>query len=264
LVALAPAPAAAQGIGALQQGDEPLEINADEGIEWRRDEQLYIARGNARAAQGDLEVFADELVAHYRTAADGSTDVFQIDAVGNVRIVSPNERAYGDIGNYYVDKGLLMLRGKNLKMETVEDVITARDSLEYWEEQKIAVARGNAVATRGEKKVRAQTITAYFAEDAAGDLAVQRVDGLGDVEISSPTEFARADKGVYYVDREIATLSGRVKVTRGDSQLNGEFAEVNLKTGVSRLTGSPTGGGEAGRVRGLLIPQRKPDLKPGS
>ncbi len=40
-------PTAAQGLKGLQSGDQPLEINAEEGIEWRRNEQLYIARGNA-------------------------------------------------------------------------------------------------------------------------------------------------------------------------------------------------------------------------
>ena len=257
-------PAAAQGISGLQGGDEPLEINADEGIEWRRDTNQYVARGNARAAQGDLEVLADTLTAFYRPGGGGgSTDIYQIDVEGNVRIVTPKERAYGDLGRYDVERGLLVLWGENLRFETDQDVITARDSLEYWENEQVAVARGNAVALREDKRVRGDIMTARFAEDAQGDLAINRVDLNGNVIISTPQESVRGDKGVYFVQRQVATLTGDVKITRGDNQLNGRYAEVNLKTGVSKLLGAPPGQ-DGTRVRGLLVPRRKPDEGGGS
>ncbi len=76
------APAGGQGLipGGGGGGDKPLEISADEGIEWRRDSNQYIARGNARAAQGDLEVFADVLIANYRPGVDSSSEIYQVDA----------------------------------------------------------------------------------------------------------------------------------------------------------------------------------------
>ena len=54
------ATAAAQGIGLPNQNnDKPVEIHADQGIEWQQDAQAYIARGNAKATQGDTTVHAD-------------------------------------------------------------------------------------------------------------------------------------------------------------------------------------------------------------
>ena len=38
--------------------DEPLEITADKTLEWHRNDQKYIARGNAKAAQGDVSITA--------------------------------------------------------------------------------------------------------------------------------------------------------------------------------------------------------------
>jgi lipopolysaccharide export system protein LptA len=256
---LAASGASAQGLDALQQGDDPLEINADQGIEWRRDSQQYIARGNARAARGEMEVFADTLTAHYRPVAAGGTEIYQIDAEGNVRIVTPTERVFGDLGRYDVDRGLMILWGQNLRMETAEDVVTARDSLEYWEKRQLAVARGNAVAVRQDKRMRADLLTAYFERGEGGELEIDRVDGKGNVEVSSPTEFARGDSGIYYADQQLATLTGSVRITRGENQLNGEYAEVNMETGISKLLGAPPGAGGDARVRGLLVPRRKPD-----
>ena len=44
-----------------------------------------------------------------------------------------------------------------------------------------------------------------------------------------------------------AVLDGDVKVTRGDNQLNGGRAEIDLRTGISRLLAA-----EGTPVRGLL------------
>ncbi len=258
------APAAAQGVSGLQGGDKPMEIDADEGIEWRRDINQYIARGNARAAQGDVEVLADVLTAHYRPDADGGSEIYQIDADGNVRIVSPDQVVYADRARYDMERSVIVLTGDNLKLENGQDVITARDTLEYWEERQIAVARGNAVAQRQDKRVRADLLTAYLVPDANDKLEIDRVDLKGNVQVASPTEYAEGTNAVYYVKREFATLSGNVKITRGENQLNGEYAEVDLASGISRLLSAPPGRQERDRVRGLIIPKRKPSQGTGS
>ena len=140
-----PAAAIAQGIGLPgQSGDKPIEIHADQGIEWQKNNKAYIARGNARAAQGDVAVLADTLTAYYRETEGGGTDIWRIDAVGSVRIVTPIQRAFGDKAVYDVARGILILTG-GTRLETETDRITARDSLEYWEKRSLAVARGNAI-----------------------------------------------------------------------------------------------------------------------
>ena len=50
-------------------------------------------------------------------------------------------------------------------------------------------------------------------------------------------------------------MSGNVRITRGQNQLNGDFAEVNLSTGISRLLTSTDSAGDK-RVRGLFVPQK--------
>lgn len=258
LAAAFAAPLRAQGLTGLQGGDEPLEINAEQGIEWHRGEQLYIARGNARAARGDLTVYAETMTAHYAKGDDGVTQIDRIDAEGNVRIKSPTETVYGDHGVYDVVNGVLVVVGKNLRMVGEKDVITARDSLEYWERKQIAVARGDADARREDKRIRADVLTASFEKDSDGKQTVKRIDAYGNVRVSTATEFARGKRGVYYVDREFATLTGDVSLTRDDNQLNGQYAEVDMKTGVSRLLAAPPGETAAAPVRGLIVPKRKP------
>lgn len=227
--------------------DGTIEIEAEDGIEWIRDAKTYVARGNARAARAGIEVLADTLTAYYRVGADGEGQkIFRLDADGNVRIVSATERAYGDKAVYHMDEAVVVLLGRGLRFETTDAVITARDSLEYWQDKQLAVARGEAIVTQGEKRLKADILSAHFAASSSEKQGVVQIDAFGNVHISTPTEIARGDEGVYILADGVATLCGSVRITRGDSQLNGECAEVNLNTGISRLLGG------AGRVRGLI------------
>lgn len=232
----------------------PIEIDADQALEWHQDEKAYVARGNAQARRGDLEVRADVLTAYYRELPGGGTEIWRFTADGNVRIASPTQEAYGDRAIYDIDRQVAVLTGEDLRLVTETDVVTARDSLEYWTEQRLAVARGDAVATRDRNKVRADMLIALFEEGDGGDLEIDRIDADGNVVVTTPTDVARGSKGVYDLDSNIATLTGDVRITRGQNQLNGQVAEVNLNTGISRvLSGGPQGGAE-GRVRGLFVP----------
>lgn len=249
----------AQSLGFSRGGDGPIQIEADDGIEWQRANQLYVARGNARAQQGTVTVEADELIAFYRPNAAGENEIFRIDANGNVRILSDDEVARSDKAVYDIDNGVLVMTGDQIQLDTTQDTIVARDSMEYYETRQLAVARGNALAIRGDRRVRADVLTAHFGEGGQ-QAEMERIEALGNVLVSTPTDIVRAEKGEYDPARGIATVTGNVKITRGDTQLNGERAEVNLETGESRLLSSPSGE----RVRGLFLPRAKTGGDPGS
>jgi lipopolysaccharide export system protein LptA len=291
-------PAAAQGLVG-GSGDGPLEINASDGIEWRRDEQVYIARGDATASRGGVTVRGDRLIAHYRRTdgdgdrggdaggsaglSTGGTEIYRVEAVGGVRIGDARATTTGDKAVYDLDQQVVVLTGEDLRFETEQETITAEDSLEYWQARNLAVARGDARAERDDRVIRAEVLAARFAprgqagedaEGAAGDSRadadggvarqqdIERIEAFENVRISTPTEFARGDRGVYDVSSEVATLIGNVRITRGENQLNGGWGQVNLRTGVSRLRGAPPEGGSSSRVRALLQPDSARDAEP--
>ncbi|WP_420403359.1 LptA/OstA family protein [Nisaea sp.] len=238
-----------------QAGDDgPVTVEADDGIEWIRDQRMYVARGNAKAARGGVTVRADTLTALYRDA-NGATDIYRLEAIGNVVISSDKQTGYGERAVYDLDEAVAVMLGKQAppRLETGTETITARDSLEYWEQRQIAVARGNATAKKDDRTIRADTLIARFEEDAGGKLVATRMDAVGDVVITTAEDVARGDEGIYNVDSETAILQGNVRITRGENQLNGERAEVNLKTGISKLLSGPDGAKQ--RVRGLFNPK---------
>jgi lipopolysaccharide export system protein LptA len=235
-------------------GDTPIEIDADNGIEWQQDGLVFVARGNARAVRGEVQVLADELRAYYRQTREGTTEIWRLDAIGAVRIKSAEGTAYGDKALYDVDNSILTITGNNLKLVSGQDWLTATDQLEYWEKKQMAVARGNAVSKRKDKKLSAMVLAAYFRKNEKNKTRIYRVDAFDAVKITTNKDKATSDRGVYNVRSGIATLTGNVKIIRDNNTLNGCSADVNLNTGRSRLHSCATGNT---RVKGSFLPKKK-------
>ena len=291
--------AAAQAIDLSHGG--PITVTSQGGIEWRQKSQEVIADQDAKAVRGDVTVTADQLIAHYRkkqgaaaapakTGAAGSADqsgglegnneIYLLEALGHVHIFTPTDQAFGDHGAYDMDQGVLVLTGHALKLTTPTYVVTAKDSLEYWSTQHMAVARGDAVlVTNTGRRIAADVLVAYTdagaapAQGAAGGTTLaasktvsstpagsssddvsgklKRVDAIGHVVIMTATEIVQGDRAVYDPVLGIARIAGGVRITRGQNVLVGDEALVNMKTGVSRLLST----GDT-QVKGLIIPNQ--------
>ena len=282
-----PSGATAQGLslGNVSE-DRPIEISADGGIEWQQDAQVYIARGNAKAKRGTTEVYADTLTAHYRPSkgTGGDTEIYRLNADGHVTIKGERQTVVGDQAVYDVDQQIGIVTGKTLKMTTATDVVTARDSLEWYDEKQVAVARGDAVAVRDTKRIRADVLTAHMTKekpqpaarkpekpatamakprDSATPLGntdegskISRVDAQGNVLVSTETDVGQGDFGVYNADSGIATLLGNVTVTRGPNAIRGQYAVMDLNNNISRMMAAPaTAGTPPTPVQGLFVRQ---------
>lgn len=232
----------------------PIEVYAQNGIEWQQEGNMFVARGDARAVRDGVEVLGDELRAYYREKPTGESEVWRLDALGNVRIVSASETAYGDRAIYNADQKVLVVDGKKPRLVSGQDTLTATQQLEYWETKRFAVARGDAVATRDNKQVRADVLVAHLRNGPKGETRVYRVDAYDNVRIKTERETATGQRGVYNVESGIATLTGNVLLVRDDNQLRGCRAEVNLNTGVSKLFPCAS---TQGRVNGSFVPKQR-------
>ncbi|MCW9032586.1 MAG: hypothetical protein OQK35_03065 [Alphaproteobacteria bacterium] len=239
----------------------PIEVFADNGIEWIKNSEMLVARGNARALKGDMTIDTDELRAYYRNAKKGGTEVWRLDAVGAVKVVSGGATVHGDKGIYDVDSNVFVVTGKKLRLISKESNLTARDSLEYWTVRELAVARGDAVIVQQGKRLQADVLSAQFAKAKSGQSVAKKINAFGNVRVVTQHEVVTADKGVYNVGSNIVTLSGSVKMTRGSNQLNGCSAQVNLKTNVSKLYSCKGAGNSGNRVRGSISREGKTVIK---
>lgn len=290
-------PAAAQPIDL--SGGGPVEVTSRGGFELRENEQVVIATGDARAVRDNVTVLADRLVARYRKKApapgappapatpapgaapgapdaeNGGNEVYRLEAHGHVRILTETDEAVGDDAIYDIDQAVLLMTGKALKLTTPQQVLTARDTMEYWSQQHMAVGRGNAVVVTSDgRRLAGDVLVAYTQQD--GDTPVnaatpkpaapvtpgkpsgdpiadsgklKRIDAFGNVEVRTAVDIVRGDRGIYITETGIARVVGHVRITHNGSQVNGPAADVNMKTGVARIN-SVAGS----QVEGLIVP----------
>jgi len=270
---------------------QPIEIRADNGIEWQQNTRTYIARGHAVAIRGPTEVHADTLIAHYRDAkggnAGGNTEIYRLDAEGNVLIHKEGETITGDHAVYDVDQAVGVITGKNLKMTTATDTITARDRFDWYDQKQIGVARGDAVAIRNGKTIRADVLTGYMTKTPAGpakpgekpkpaatpaaakagapkpgekgapgddDSKLSRVDAQGHVVVTNGSDVGQSDYGVYNAQTGIVTLIDNAVITRDKDVIRGQYAVMDLNTNVSRMMPNTAADpGKHQQVRGLFV-----------
>ncbi len=234
----------------------PLEVEASQGIEWRREQGTVVARGDAVATQGKMTVRADELTAYYQDTPSGGNRIYRFEATGNVRVSNGENRLFGPKVTYDVDGAIFTVAGGKSTLETPSETIVANEGMEYRSRERIASARGDVVAVRGPRKLRADQMTAEFAEGPDGAMQVIRIDASGEVLIATAKEVVRANKAVYHPEQEKVELNGNVRVTRGRTELAGAQASLDLRSGVSRLEGGGGSGG-SGRARAVFMPESR-------
>lgn len=253
-------PAYGQDLIQRSAGAEPIEITADSTLEWDRTGKFFTANGNAKARQGDTAVEAGRLVAKYRSSNAKSIDIRELEAIGSVVLTSDQSKAYGERALYSLDTGLAVMTGDALRMIAPNGSVTAEKRFEYWTNEGRLEAIGNAEIQHKDEKGQINTLqadhfTAFLTKDAQGKQVLKTLQAKGNVVITTPAETLKGAYGVYDALAQTADITGNVTITRGPNILEGEKAAVDLKTGVSKLIGSGTSGGQ---VRGVFYPESSP------
>jgi len=275
------------------------------------------AGDGARPPAGDQAAQAGSGQGLLGDSDGGGNEIYRVQAEGNVHIYTQTDQAQGDKATYDLDQAVMVLTGRNLKLTTPSQVLSARDDMEYWAQKHMAVARGDAVVvTNDGRRLSADTVVAYTVpttdqpklgekpaeartrqpdagarpteagakqpaaaaaaatgapeprqvaaqekpaikgtpqpapEDPLGASGkLEKVECYGNVVIRTVNDTVTGDRAVYVPDSGIARVAGKVRITRGQNQLAGAEADVNLKTGISRLLPS-----KGARVSGLLVP----------
>ena len=55
--------------------DNPVEIYAEDAIEWHKNEKKYLAIGNAKASSGTMSLTSEKIEAFYNEVEDSAMDI---------------------------------------------------------------------------------------------------------------------------------------------------------------------------------------------
>ena len=223
-----------------KQNGEPVEIYAEQGIEWHKNDNKYLAIGNAIAKSGNMSVNSDRIEAFYEESDNSGMDIKLVKAHRNVVVTDENLKIVGGkLAEYNLRKDYFSIFGKNLILTSQENKLESNNKMEYWRTKGVAIASGKAKAQKGnEFKIEAEKLVWYLNENDK-KIDVKKIFGFDNVSIYTNNEVAFSDKALYNKKSGICKLFGNVKLQKGDSFLTGDYAEVDLNKGISKLLPAP-------------------------
>jgi lipopolysaccharide export system protein LptA len=147
------------------------------------------------------------------------------------------------------------------------------DTLTVEQPKQLATFTGNVDAVQGDMKLRADRLLVHYARNGGNGQAggggnqtggadpannsIRMIEAFGRVVITSPAESAQGSQGVYDVVAGTMQLTGNVILTRGENVIRGDRLDMDLNTGLSKVSG----GKKSERVRALFAPENKPESK---
>lgn len=231
---------------AMQANAQPLEISAAKELLWDQTQSLYEAIGDANATRGTQSISAQTLRAKYDNSTD-EQEINRIIAIDDVRFSDERLSGKGTHLDYDVRQNFYTLKGPGAEINSKDGTAKAKTLLTFDRANGVMTAQDNGEILMNDGRIlKGAFIEILLSEtediktiDAEGNVFVQQADG----------KQAFAKSGRYNAETDKAILIGDVKIIDGDSILNGQKAEIDFNSGISRLLA----GENSGRVTGTLV-----------
>ena len=237
----------------FDNNNEPIEIFADDGIEWHKNKSKYVALGNAKALSGTLSLESDRIEAYYKEEDSSNMNITEVRAKKNVIVQDKKMKITGgEYAEYKILRDYFLINCKNIILTSEKNTLKSNKKLEYWRSKNIAIATGSAEAKKDNEFVVLADKLVWYLQERNQKTTVKKLLGFNNVSIKTNNEVAFSDKAIYNNETEICKLYGNVKLQKGESFLIGEYAEVDLRSGISKLLPAPGTKLNENRVRALI------------
>ena len=109
------------------------------------------------------------------------------------------------------------------------------DEMQWNDDQKIAYAIGNAIATQGEKQISANKLIVHLDQEEDTNEIIL-IEAEGNVIFTNKKEVATGKIAKYDFIKNNIIIENTVTLKRDDNIMKGELLIMDLNTGVSQIT----------------------------
>ena len=153
------------------------------------------------------------------------------------------------------------------KIERDQPIQIVSDRLDAYNEKRMVVFSGNAVATQGGRTIRSDVLTLYYKEEkksaappstseAGGPGDMERVEAKGHVTISEGDRIVTGDNAVFEQDAQKITMTGNAVMREGANIIRGDKILVFLDENRGVVEGTPNS-----RVTATIYPGDQKEKK---
>ena len=157
---------------------------------------------------------------------------------------------------------------KKMKMDKNQPILIQSDRLDAYQEKRMVIFSGSAVATQGDKTIKADRLLIYYKDNPgspkkkdvkdmgnAGDL--EKLEAQGHVTITQTNRVVTGEKAVFYQDSQKIVMTGNAVMREGKNMVKGDTIVVFLNEDRGVVEGS-----ESKRVTATIYPNEKKEEKP--
>ena len=205
---------------------QALEIEADNSLEWDRNNKTFMAKGNAVASNGDARVYADALIAHYTENESGDIIIKKIVASGNARteksddVITAREMVAFMNAQNKLDR---IEASKSVKIITPNEKATSDKAVSSFSTE-IASMSGNVKLTRGAHVMLGQKAEFNLKTNVARLFSAKKENGAA---------VAGRVRGVFYVDADKADVQFEQDAAAEETQPQAEQQPTKPYTGLN-------------------------------
>ena len=145
---------------------------------------------------------------------------------------------------------LFFLISKTLANEVVPVDIVA-DEMQWNDNNKIAYAIGNAVATQGKKKISADKLIVHL-DKGEDNNEIILIEAEGNVIFTNEKEVATGKIAKYNFIKNNIIVENTVTLKKDDNIMKGDFLIMDLNTGVSQISSNS----DNNKVKMRFIPKK--------
>ena len=145
---------------------------------------------------------------------------------------------------------LFFLISKTLANEVIPVDIVA-DEMQWNDNNKIAYAIGNAVATQGKKKISADKLIVHLDKEEDNNEIIL-IEAEGNVIFNNEKEVATGKIAKYNFIENNIIVEYDVTLKKDDNIMKGEFLIMDLNTGVSQISSNS----DTNKVKMRFIPKK--------
>ena len=135
--------------------------------------------------------------------------------------------------------------------EEVIPVDIIADEMQWNDNNKIAYAIGNAVATQGEKKISADKLIVHL-DKGEDNNEIILIEAEGNVIFNNEKEVATGKIAKYNFIENNIIIENTVTLKKDDNIMKGELLIMDLNTGVSQISSN----GDTNKVKMRFIPKK--------
>jgi lipopolysaccharide export system protein LptA len=157
---------------------------------------------------------------------------------------------------------------KSLPDTSSQPIEITSDRLEAYDEKKLVLFSGNAVATQGDRVIKADNIILYYKKESRGTASkvawqakektgdLEKIHAKGHVIVTQGDRVVTGDEAVYYQDAQKIVMTGNAVMRQVNNLVQGDKIEVFLNENRGVVEAS-----ENKRVKATIYPAEKKEEK---